>query len=85
MSGYQSNGVKSGYEKALGARLRAVRKRQGLSLRGVEAKSGGKWKGVVVGTYERAERSLTVERLAGLAEFYGVPVTDLLPDAVAGR
>jgi transcriptional regulator with XRE-family HTH domain len=69
------------YAKALGARLRAIRTQQGLSLQGVEAKSNGHWKAVVVGSYERGDRAVTVQRLAELAEFYGVPVQALLPDA----
>jgi transcriptional regulator with XRE-family HTH domain len=68
------------YAKALGARLRAIRTQQGLSLHGVEEKSRGKWKAVVVGSYERGDRAVTVQRLAELAEFYGVPVAELLPD-----
>lgn len=68
-----------GYAKALGARLRAVRMQQHLSLHGVERKSGGKWKAVVVGSYERGDRAVSVQRLAELAEFYGVQVSDLLP------
>ena len=42
------------YSRALGARLRAIRNQQGLSLQGVEDKSHGRWKAVVVGSYERA-------------------------------
>jgi transcriptional regulator with XRE-family HTH domain len=68
-----------GYAKALGTRLRAIRMQQHLSLHGVERKSGGKWKAVVVGSYERGDRAVSVQRLADLADFYGVPVSDLLP------
>jgi transcriptional regulator with XRE-family HTH domain len=68
-----------GYAKALGARLRAMRMQQHLSLHGVERKSEGKWKAVVVGSYERGDRAVSVQRLAELADFYGVPVSDLLP------
>src|SRR3954452_18408278 len=68
-----------GYAKALGTRLRAIRMQQHLSLHGVERKSGGKWKAVVVGSYERGDRAVSVQRLAELADFYGVPVNDLLP------
>ena len=64
------------YAKALGAKLRAVRNQQGLSLQGVEAKSQGAWKAVVVGSYERGDRAVTVQRLAELAEFYGVPMAE---------
>ena len=68
------------YAKALGARLRAIRTQQGLSLHGVEEKSQGRWKAVVVGSYERGDRAVTVQRLAELADFYGVPVGELLPE-----
>jgi transcriptional regulator with XRE-family HTH domain len=34
---------------------------------------------VVVGSYERGDRAVSVQRLAELADFYGVPVSDLLP------
>lgn len=67
------------FATALGVRLRAVRAQQQLSLRGVERTSGGRWKAVVVGSYERGERAISVQRLAELAEFYGVPVNELLP------
>lgn len=68
------------YARALGGRLRAIRTQQGLSLHGVEEKSGGRWKAVVVGSYERGDRAVTVARLAELADFYRVPVAELLPD-----
>jgi transcriptional regulator with XRE-family HTH domain len=83
MNDYQSTGAKPGYEKALGDRLRAARTRRGLSLHGVEKKSGGRFTGVAIGTYERAERSVTVVKLAELAEFYGVSVVALLPGGAA--
>ena len=68
------------YAKALGIRLRAIRTQQGLSLHGVEGKSQGRWKAVVIGSYERGDRAVTVQRLAELAAFYGVPVNALLPE-----
>jgi transcriptional regulator with XRE-family HTH domain len=67
------------FATALGGRLRAVRAQQQLSLRGVERTSEGRWKAVVVGSYERGERAISVQRLAELAEFYGVSVGELLP------
>ena len=68
-----------GYQQELGARLRAVRTMQGLTLADVEERSDGVWKAVVVGSYERGDRSVTVARLSELAAFYGVPVSHLLP------
>lgn len=70
----------SEYARALGARLRSIRNQQGLSLQRVEEKSEGKWKAVVVGSYERGDRAVTVQRLSELAAFYGVPAVELLPD-----
>jgi transcriptional regulator with XRE-family HTH domain len=73
------------YAHALGTRLRAIRVQQGLSLHAVEQKSEGRWKAVVVGSYERGDRAVTVAKLAELAEFYGVPISEMLPDYRAGR
>jgi transcriptional regulator with XRE-family HTH domain len=66
-------------QRIIGDRLRRVRHQQGLSLADVEHRSDGEWKAVVVGAYERGDRAVTVTRLAGLAAFYGVPLTELLP------
>ena len=73
------------YAHALGARLRAIRVQQGLSLHAVEQKSEGQWKAVVIGSYERGDRAVTVAKLADLADFYGVPIAELLPEHRAGR
>lgn len=67
------------YAKSLGGRLRGIRQQQGLSLHGVEEKSQGRWKAVVIGSYERGDRAVTVQKLSELAAFYGVPVEELLP------
>jgi transcriptional regulator with XRE-family HTH domain len=72
------------YARSLGTRLRSIRQQQGLSLQGVEEKSSGLWKAVVVGSYERGDRAITVSKLAALAEFYGVPVAELLPNGPVG-
>ncbi len=68
------------YARALGARLRQIRTQQELSLHDVEKQSNGRWKAVVVGSYERGDRAISVHKLADLAEFYGAPVAQLLPD-----
>jgi transcriptional regulator with XRE-family HTH domain len=67
------------YQRRLGHRLRAIRQQQGLTLQQVEELSGGKWKAVVVGSYERGDRAVSVAKLAELGEFYNVPVSELLP------
>lgn len=67
------------YAVALGTRMRAIRNQQGLSLHGVERKSNGVWKAVVIGSYERGDRAVSVQRLAHIADFYGVPLHEMLP------
>ena len=67
------------YTREVGGRLRAIRKQQRLSLQAVEIRSEGRFKAVVVGSYERGDRVVSVNRLAELADFYGVPITELLP------
>jgi transcriptional regulator with XRE-family HTH domain len=68
------------YSKALGDCLRKIRVQKGMSLQDVQSASAGKWKAAVVGAYERGDRNVTVARLSELAGFYGVPVSELLPD-----
>jgi transcriptional regulator with XRE-family HTH domain len=68
------------YQQRLGARLRVVRRSQGLRLQDVEVLSQGAFKAVVVGSYERGDRAVAAHKLAALADLYNVPVSDLLPD-----
>jgi hypothetical protein len=67
------------YRHQVGALLRVVRRHHGMSLKAVDDASQGRWKAVVVGSYERGDRGITVEKLAELAAFYRVPVTAFLP------
>ena len=67
------------YSAAVGARLRVVRHRRGMTLLQVEQRSAGRFTAAVVGSYERGDRAVTVPTLAELAEFYDVPTAQLLP------
>ena len=58
-------------------RLRQIRKQQSLTLKQVEIRSRGKWKAVVIGSYERGTRSLSISKAKSLCEFYGVPLSAL--------
>jgi transcriptional regulator with XRE-family HTH domain len=58
-------------------RLRQIRKQQNLTLKQVEIRSRGKWKAVVIGSYERGTRSLNISKAKSLCEFYGVPLSAL--------
>jgi transcriptional regulator with XRE-family HTH domain len=69
----------SGYGKAVGERLRRIRRQKHLSLQEVEAASDQEFKASVLGAYERGERAISVPRLHRLAVFYKVPVDQLLP------
>ncbi|MCC5949182.1 MAG: transcriptional regulator [Nitriliruptoraceae bacterium] len=68
------------YAERLGERLRRVRQQQGLSLHDVEERSEGELKASVVGAYERGERAVSITRLHRMADFYRVPVAELLPE-----
>ena len=62
-------------------RLRLIRKSKGWSLQDVERYSNGQWKAVVIGSYERADRAISLKKAISLMEFYQVPVAELFPDS----
>ena len=68
------------YARLIGERLRAIRRQRGWSLRDAEQASKSEFSASALGTYERGERSLSVERLHRLASLYRVPVDRLLPE-----
>lgn len=74
----------SAYSRQVGERLRVIRKQKRMSLQEVEAQSEQEFKASVLGAYERGERALSVPRLDRLAQFYAVPVEQLLPREVSG-
>ena len=75
--------VDRAFSRAVGARLRAVRRQRGLSLVDVEERSEGRWSASALGAYERGFRNLSVPRLRALAEFYQVPMGVLLGEPTA--
>ena len=74
----------SAYSRQVGERLRVIRKQKRLSLQEVESAIEQEFKASVLGAYERGERALSVPRLDRLAQFYAVPVEQLLPREVTG-
>ncbi|MFM8961010.1 MAG: helix-turn-helix domain-containing protein [Actinomycetota bacterium] len=64
------------YIKSL-ARLRGLRLAAGMTLKQVEIKSRGNWKSVVVGSYERGTRHLSLLKAVELCEFYGADISAL--------
>jgi transcriptional regulator with XRE-family HTH domain len=67
------------YARAVGERLRAIRRQKRLSLQDAEELSGQEFKASVLGAYERGERAISVPRLRRLARVYQVPADQLLP------
>jgi transcriptional regulator with XRE-family HTH domain len=61
-------------------RLGAIRTSKGWRLQEVEHHSNGKWKAVVVGFYERADRAISLKKAISLMQFYQVPITELFPE-----
>ena len=72
------------YIQQVGERLRVIRKQKRFSLQEVEAQSEQEFKASVLGAYERGERALSVPRLDRLAQFYNVPIEQLLPREITG-
>jgi transcriptional regulator with XRE-family HTH domain len=79
-----SEDTPTAYSRQVGERLRVIRRQKRMSLQEVEAQSGQEFKASVLGAYERGERALSVPRLDRLAQFYAVPVEQLLPREVGG-
>jgi transcriptional regulator with XRE-family HTH domain len=73
------NQQQDSYSLRVGARLREVRIAREMSLFDVECASGRRIKASILGSYERSERVINVDRLAQLASFYQVQVSELLP------
>jgi len=58
-------------------KLRDIRHSQSLSLADVELLSKGAIKAVVLGSYERGARSLSVKRVLQIASLYQVPISEI--------
>lgn len=66
--------------ESIAVRIRKIRKARGWSLADVEKLSKGNFKAVVLGSYERGDRSMSVKRAIDLAKLYGVPLHYLLQE-----
>jgi transcriptional regulator with XRE-family HTH domain len=66
------------FARTVGSQLRKTRERHGLSLRDVERRSRGRWSAASIAVWERGERTPQADKLAALADFYGVSVIELL-------
>ena len=64
-------------QAAIAHRLREIRREKGWSLNDVEILSRGSIKAVVLGSYERCDRALSIQRAIQLATFFDVPFSSL--------
>ena len=62
----------------LGHALRALRLARNWTLEDFEIASEGRIKAVVLGSYERGSRSVSVSKLEAIAAIYEVPITAIL-------
>ena len=67
-------------QESIAIRIRKLRKDRGWSLADIERKSRGRFKAVVLGSYERGDRALSVKRAIDLATLYSVPLHYLLAE-----
>lgn len=66
--------MKVNIEKQCSEILRELRRKKGLTLEEFEKFTGGAIKAVVLGSYERGTRAISLARLQQLANIYQVPV-----------
>ena len=72
-------------KEAICARIRAIRISKGLSLSDVERESNRSIRAVVLGSYERGDRTLSITKAVKIAEFYEVPLSYLLEPPTPAR
>ena len=70
--------MKTPTTQSISVRLRTIRHGKGLSLREVQILSNGSIPAVVLGSYERGDRALSVNKAIQLAALYQMPLSYLL-------
>ena len=65
---------------SVSARIRSHRKARQLTLHDIERISEGRIKAVVMGSYERGTRAISLARTIEIANLFGVPVSELITD-----
>jgi transcriptional regulator with XRE-family HTH domain len=66
--------MRTDIEKICATKLRELRRRKGLTLEEFEKFTDGEVKAVVLGSYERGTRAISLARLQELANIYEVPL-----------
>ena len=64
--------------KSVALQLRSLRKSRGWTLHDIEQKSHGSIKSVVMGSYERGTRAISLARCLELANLFAIPIAELL-------
>lgn len=59
-------------------RIRQLRREKGFTLLECEIRSGGRIRAVVLGAYERGDRSMSLKKVIEIAELFDVPVAHLI-------
>jgi transcriptional regulator with XRE-family HTH domain len=65
---------------SVASRIRSLRKGRGWTLHDVETLTSGSIKAVVMGSYERGSRALSLTRTIEIANLFGIPIANLLGD-----
>ena len=66
--------------KTVSLRLRTLRKSRGWTLQDIEIRSQGSIKAVVMGSYERGTRAISLARCLELANLFAIPISELLAE-----
>ncbi|ASY10648.1 DNA-binding protein [Candidatus Planktophila lacus] len=65
----------------ISARIRAQRKARSLTLQDIERLSNGRIKAVVMGSYERGSRAISLARTIEIANLFTIPLSELIEES----
>lgn len=66
--------------ESVATRLRTLRKSRAWTLHDIESRTGGSIKAVVMGSYERGTRAISLARALELANLFAIPISELLSE-----
>ena len=64
----------------ISARIRMQRKARSLTLQDIERLSNGRIKAVVMGSYERGSRAISLARTIEIANLFAIPISELIEE-----
>jgi transcriptional regulator with XRE-family HTH domain len=65
----------------ISARIRMQRKARSLTLQDIERLSNGRIKAVVMGSYERGSRAISLARTIEIANLFAIPLSELIEES----